>query len=365
MGYSTGFTANKTVNKTANKIVNKNIAVNLITGFLGAGKTTTILSLLNTKPVGERWAVLVNEFGEVGIDAGLIAGQLPSIALREVPGGCLCCAAGVPMRVALNQLIQQANPQRILIEPTGLGHPRELLAQLRRPEYQAVLTIEATITVVDARKIHDARYTDNSIFNQQLQIADYIVANKASTYDDAALEQLERYLVLLRGKTIPEIIAVDNGQLPYRYLMSKAANAVTSVPNSYLKPAAALPRVAGVNDQDIAPLTAEREMPLTGVLKLTNEGDGFVSVGWIFDSRFVFNRVEIAALCGVILADRLKAIFITDEGCFSYNKIDGQLTESIIAIATDSRIELIAQNYFGIEGLEPVLLSCASAVNNR
>ncbi|MDZ7924203.1 MAG: GTP-binding protein [Marinagarivorans sp.] len=332
----------------------KNIAVNIITGFLGAGKTTTILSLLKNKPDNARWAVLVNEFGEVGIDAGLIAGQSTNISLREVPGGCLCCAAGVPMRVALNQLIQQANPHRIFIEPTGLGHPQELLAQLRRPEYHAVFNVEATITVVDARKINDARYTDNRIFNQQLQIADVIVANKMSDYDEKNLSQLKHYLVGQGQVFMPEIIAVDNGELPPHYLMT-AARFNNNIPHNRLAPIG----TTTLADDVVAP---ERTMPASGILKLTNVGEGFVSVGWIFDARFVFNRTEVAGLCRVILAERLKAIFITDEGCFSYNKVDGQLVESVITSAIDSRIELIAQNYFGIDGLEPVFLSCTKSI---
>ena len=333
----------------------KNIAVNIITGFLGAGKTTTILSLLKNKPDNERWAVLVNEFGEVGIDAGLIAGQSANISLREVPGGCLCCAAGVPMRVALNQLIQQAKPQRILIEPTGLGHPQELLAQLRRPEYHAVFNVEATITVVDARKINDARYTDNRIFNQQLQIADVVVANKVSDYNDKNLSQLKHYLAVQSQEFMPEVIAMDNGELPPHYLMT-AAHINNNITHNRLAPTS-----TAIPADDV--VTPERTMPASGVLKLTNEGEGFVSVGWIFDKRFIFNRAEVAGLCGVILAERLKAIFITDEGYFSYNKVDGQLVEGLITSAIDSRIELIAQNYFGIDGLESVLLSCATVLD--
>jgi len=119
------------------------IPANIITGFLGVGKTTAIQYLLNHKPANERWAVLVNEFGEVGIDAGLLANerQATGVFMREVPGGCMCCAAGVPMQVALSQLIRQAKPDRLLIEPTGLGHPLEVVRVLQQPHYQDVLEL--------------------------------------------------------------------------------------------------------------------------------------------------------------------------------------------------------------------------------
>ena len=99
-----------------------NIETNIITGFLGAGKSTAILNLLEQKPDNERWAVLVNEFGEVGIDGGMLAGNSDSgVYIREVPGGCMCCAAGLPMQMAMNMLLARAKPTRLIIEPTGLS----------------------------------------------------------------------------------------------------------------------------------------------------------------------------------------------------------------------------------------------------
>ena len=89
------------------RLFQKAIPTNVITGFLGVGKTTAIQQLLNTKPAGERWAVLINEFGKVGIDSQLLQTDdhsLGEVTIREVPGGCMCCAAGLPMKVVLNQL---------------------------------------------------------------------------------------------------------------------------------------------------------------------------------------------------------------------------------------------------------------------
>ena len=99
------------------------VPTNIITGFLGVGKTSAILHLLKRKPKNERWAVLVNEFGEIGVDGSLIEGQNSNehgIFIREVPGGCMCCAAGLPMQIALNQLLIKAKPDRLLIEPSCL-----------------------------------------------------------------------------------------------------------------------------------------------------------------------------------------------------------------------------------------------------
>ena len=153
------------------------VPTNIITGFLGAGKTSAILHLLKSKPEDERWAVLVNEFGEIGIDGSLFSGQHnenSGVFIREVPGGCMCCAAGLPMQIALNQLLTRAKPDRLLIEPTGLGHPTEVLQVLTSEYYFDVLSIEKIITLVDARNLADRNYTEHLTFNQQIANSDVI-----------------------------------------------------------------------------------------------------------------------------------------------------------------------------------------------
>ena len=106
------------------------VPTNIITCFLGVGKTSAITNLLSQKPDNETWAVLVNEFGAIGIDGSHFFGLINSnsgVFIQEVPGGCMCCASNVPMKVALNKLLKEANPDRLLIEPTGLGHPKEVI----------------------------------------------------------------------------------------------------------------------------------------------------------------------------------------------------------------------------------------------
>ena len=101
------------------------IPVNIISGPLGVGKTTTINQLLAQRPSNERWAVLVNEYGLVGLDAALLESspdnaRRPSVEIREVAGGCICCSAGFMFDMSLVLLLQR-RPDRLLIEPTGLA----------------------------------------------------------------------------------------------------------------------------------------------------------------------------------------------------------------------------------------------------
>ena len=134
------------------------IPVNVITGFLGVGKTSAILKLLEQKPADEHWAILVNEFGEIGVDRGLVQGQLAprnEVMVFEVPGGCMCCAAGLPMEMALSQIFFLGEPDRLIIEPTGLGHPAEVLGVLAAESYADQLELHTTIALVDPRAIAD------------------------------------------------------------------------------------------------------------------------------------------------------------------------------------------------------------------
>ena len=93
------------------------IPANLFTGFFGVGKTTTIRSMLMRKPDHERWAVLINEFGEVLVDQhdlDLEQGN-NNVFIREIPGGCMCCMMNVPMSVAIADVLHHAKPDRLLI----------------------------------------------------------------------------------------------------------------------------------------------------------------------------------------------------------------------------------------------------------
>lgn len=307
----------------------KNVPTNIITGFLGVGKTTSILNLLKNKPVDQRWAVLVNEFGEIGVDGGLIQGQggeEKGVFVREVPGGCMCCAAGLPMQVALNQLLSSARPDRLLIEPTGLGHPKEVLEVLSGGSYRNVLSVQKIITLVNAQHLHDPRFTDSPTFNQQIEVADMVAGNKSDLYEDGDREALQSYVQENAGADVSVMFTV-NGEIDPALLNGAS-------------------RSVGLSRQTGAPhhhgeIPATDTMPACGYIKKLNQGDGFQSVGWRFREDQIFRRSDLFSFLSGIEAGRVKAVMNTDEGVYGYNVADGSMTELALFGRGQSCIEII------------------------
>lgn len=326
------------------------VPTNVITGFLGVGKTSAILSLLKQKPDHERWAVLVNEFGEIGVDGSLLEKNKfisAGVFIKEVPGGCMCCASGVPTQIALNQLLTEAKPHRLLIEPTGLGHPQEVLTLLSNKYYEKVLRLEKTITLVDARQIADQRYAEHATFNQQLEVANVIVANKVDLYDEYEEANLLNHLTLKKF-TPKELYSTQYGEIKldwleggifidsrpckhsHKHSISHNHSKTHSHYNNEIKQ-------ASLNE----PTSSSDKINTSDFIKAENSGEGYQSVGWRISHSQAFNRGKIISFLNSIEAIRVKASFITSEGVFGYNKTIDGLNEFALNDIDESRIEII------------------------
>lgn len=367
------------------------IPTNIITGFLGSGKTTAIVHLLAQKPPGERWAVLVNEFGEVGIDGALFAAshaqsisqsdaqgsekqQPQEVFIREVPGGCMCCAAGLPMQMALNMLLARAKPDRLLIEPTGLGHPKEVMQVLSNEFYEEVLDLQQTLTLIDARHIADKRYTEHETFNQQLEIADVIVANKVELSTEQDLVGLHEYLQQKNYPASDHIIPVSYGQIALSLLDNPVSASDMSLVNTQVQSSAC-------NHEDHEhhhehkqhhtdqhrlkrdDETALYDLPESGYIRVDNQGEGYFSAGWVFSTDFYFNAEKLQELLDEVPVQRIKAVVKTFRGWQSFNRDSDQL--SIATLGTletlplsQSKLEVISIEQKTIEQLAEKLMTC-------
>ncbi len=334
-----------TMNTTTSPITA--VPTNIITGFLGVGKTSAILHLLKHKPDNERWAVLVNEFGEIGVDGSLFEGkhgEESGVFIREVPGGCMCCAAGLPMQIALNQLLSRAKPDRLLIEPTGLGHPKEVLQVLSGQYNRDLLLLQKIITLVDARKLCDERYTSHDTFNQQIAIADIIVGNKVDLYPKDGKEALKHYM-LSHARSGAEIVFTEHGEISPELLQGATSTQADQPADHHHHHTA----------QQTVP-ASQLPIPDCGYIKATNQGEGFNSVGWRFSPDKVFSYNKLFAVLTGLHAERMKAVFITDDGLFGYNLTPDALTELPLDECLESRVEVISDQ--PNTDLEAQLLDC-------
>ncbi len=301
------------------------VPTNIVTGFLGAGKTSAILNLLAQKPSLERWAILVNEFGEIGVDGALYAGQYSEengVYISEVPGGCMCCSASLPMQIALNRLLQRARPHRLFIEPTGLGHPVEVLEILSSDSYREILSIEKILTLVDARNLDDERYTGHPTFNQQLAIADLVIGNKNDLYRPEDRRNLTTY-VARHAPANTAVMLTEQGLLEFSLLTGKT----------------------GVNlDKDsIENLIADAHPAQAAASAQDNkQREGFQSISWQYSPQCIFDRQKLLLFFGGLRVERLKAVFITSSGVFAYNLAKDTLKEMALDDATESCIDIIA-----------------------
>lgn len=333
------------------------IPTNIITGFLGVGKTTAIKHLLAAKPAHEVWSVLVNEFGEIGIDGALL--KESNAHIREVPGGCICCVAGLPMKMALNMLIARTKPDRILIEPTGLGHPQEIINSLTGEYYDTVLDLRAAITLVDPRKLVDGRYTGNATFNDQIAVADVLVANKidlCSVHDRANFDDL----VASFDPPKSAAFAVQQGALDLAWLDYPRQSHRLAHPDLH-----AAARASSATN----PLSPQRELYNSAIslpadqefLRRSNQSQGFYSCGWMFQPQICFDFNQLFGWMTGLNLLRAKAVMNTDQGIYMFNAEQGVLSVKPLALAaeldlSDSRIELIDDQPLPVDELEAQLL---------
>ena len=167
------------------------ITCHIIAGFLGAGKSSFIKQLLTYKPKHEKWAVLVNEAGNNHYhNAGSLS---DNIFIKEVYGGCLCCSAGMPFRVALNNLIKEISPQRIFIEPAGAGHLVNIQKLLQGQFYQPILNLKASICLLSEQQLENSKYAENEGYLSLIKQADKLCIAKKSNME-LAKKMAERYV---------------------------------------------------------------------------------------------------------------------------------------------------------------------------
>ncbi|MCH7336400.1 GTP-binding protein [Acinetobacter sp. NIPH 2699] len=311
-------------------IASKVVPTHIISGFLGAGKTTLLQHLLTQKPEHEVWAVLMNEFGQIGVDQQLIT-QQQGYAVKELLGGCLCCSSQLPMHIALARLLSESKPDRLFIEPTGLGHPAQLLEQLTEPHWQSSLEMRALVIVIDGSRLHDEAWVQQNLYTDQLKAAQIVVLSHADAMTDA---DQQAYLALKQEYStyIQHWIEAENGHVSLAQL-----DFIQQPLQRKIQP---LLRLQNQLERG-AVLQEIKQLPYHYV----ETAQGYTVAGWKLPKRWQFKFYDLLdLLCTQQDWVRIKGIFNTDQGWKSFNFNPQQFNYKSVDASIDNRIEVICQS---------------------
>ncbi|MGG1355337.1 GTP-binding protein [Psychrobacter pacificensis] len=364
-----------------NPIIFQNIPCTLVTGFLGAGKTTVINHLLATKPNDERWALLINEFGRIGIDGALLASsqdnelEQQNIAMREVSGGCICCTSQLPLQIAISRLLNDHHPRRLLIEPTGLAHPRELILQLSAPHWQTALQMNAVITVLSGEQWQQIKYRDHEGFQAHVRDADVLIVNRYDQLSSSEKHTLIEWIAKLNSQVkiiwaVSELTVAETIDSSDVHLIDNlVADAYSTTLNDQLnKPShiianqrkvniahpqksliglqsqahslATVPSSSSSTDETEAQASANSDLPY----RYHEEQQDFQLAGWRLPAHYILNADDLQNwLLALPNWQRIKGVVHTSDGWLQINFNPGSLTTKTIDPQTDSRLEIILQ----------------------
>ena len=225
----------------------RKIPATVVTGFLGAGKTTLIRNLLQNAD-GRRIALVINEFGDLGVDGDILKGcgveTCREEDVVELTNGCICCTVADDFIPTMEKLLERADRlDHIVIETSGLALPQPLVAAFNWPEVKARVTVDGVVTVIDAHAVAAGRFADDEekvraqreadasldhdnpleeLFEDQIRAADLLVLAKADLVSDEALDRVRREVGEAAGRKLA-LVTAERGKLPADVLLGLAS----------------------------------------------------------------------------------------------------------------------------------------------
>lgn len=313
----------------------RQIPCHLIAGTLGVGKTTAILDYLKRHAGKQFVAVLVNDFGPVGIDGAIMEGELAGsgdseIKISMVPGGCICCTALPGMINALKEIGTADHVDRAIIEPSGLARASAIIDIVRSMQDEVFLDLRPVITLLDPRDLDRPKFMDMPFFTHLVDAADVLVANKC---DQTTPEQIEKFEQLADRLYPPKIkvVRTEFGKLPDELFEMKLTKAA---PTSLRAVQAAAEGHHAHEHED------------------HDHGDASRAGGLMMESDVKFDYRKVKAWVQRLAADgfegqvleRFKAVLNTNSGWYLFEVAGGDSHQRPSQYRRDNRLDWIAEN---------------------
>lgn len=360
----------------------RNVPCTLVIGFLGSGKTTTINHLLNYKAIESantsptthstkhNWGLLINEFGQIGIDGHLIDKQQTDensqLSVKEVSGGCICCTSQLPLQIAISRLLTEASPSRLIIEPTGLAHPKTLIELLSAPHWQTSLAMQSVIGVLNARQWQDKRYSEHEGYIAHIQYADIVLINRYQQLSNSQKDELQTWIKQINPHTHllwadealqqpvttndsfwqqlnqPSQVMQNEQHAQSQQLRVNLTPLVTQTTTNRL-PSISNAQVVNNNDdnannQNDKTNTALMELPY----RYHETQQGIQVGGWRLPASWIFDHDALQAwLLSLPNWQRIKGVLNTNYGWTRFNFTPDSLTTINCPDQTDNRLEVI------------------------
>ena len=330
----------------------------VVTGPLGCGKTTLIAGLLAAKPADEHWAVLLNEFTDAGIDALTVAAAARGpYDVRLIPGGCLCCAGEADFRRTLQELVAGPRPARIIVEPSGIGHPAGIVEELLAHQAAGGIALECVLGLVDpAAPAVGGDAERDGLARATAEIADVLALAKADLATPAQRAAFESMAAALfppkRG-----IGTVEHGRLAEGLMTATGARVPGASPP---RPQLHAHEHAHAHERSVADdhahAASHGEAACVTVATAAGDGErvvfshlGRVGARWVFPPVVSFSESRVLAalgadtdgITGLGRPERIKAVLRVDEDEWVLvQRAGGRVSLEPCAWRRDNRIEV-------------------------
>ena len=313
----------------------RRVPTNVIVGFLGSGKTTAIANLIKKRPEGERWSVLVNEFGEVSIDHAMVDASRDEIAVQELGGGCACCTLAMVFQPLLAQFIERTKPDRLIIEPSGLSHPANVIDILRCDRFADSIELRNTICLIDPQDFADVRWRETAVFQDQVQMADIVALNWTDIRDPELVRRCrdwiesftppkQRILETRFGEIESSLLDVEFATVRFPRFADAHAHAEghkEQESNSGLESDHSQERLDDKGTTGEPASQKTRSAHPGKPLRFRNDDPDYDACGWIFDVHDVFDRERLLDLLGYVHPIvRLKGVFRCQDDWWLINR---------------------------------------------